>query len=30
MQGRWHVCGLYLPEDVLQKVYSGNAKRLLG
>ena len=30
MQGRWHVCGLYLPDDVLKNVYSGNAKRLLG
>jgi len=30
MQGRWHVCGLYLPDDVLKNVYSGNANRLLG
>lgn len=28
-QGRWHVCGLYLPDDVLQKVYHDNASRLL-
>lgn len=28
-QGRWHVCGLYLPDDVLKKVYSENAKRIL-
>jgi predicted TIM-barrel fold metal-dependent hydrolase len=28
-QGRWHVCGLYLPEDVLEKVYFRNAERLL-
>lgn len=28
-QGRWHVCGLYLPDDVLRKVYSGNAKSVL-
>ena len=28
-QGRWHVHGLYLPEDVLQAVYRGNALRLL-
>jgi predicted TIM-barrel fold metal-dependent hydrolase len=28
-QGRWHVHGLYLPDDVLKKVYSGNAKRVL-
>jgi len=29
-QGRWYVCGLYLPEDVLKKVYFENAKRVLG
>jgi len=29
MQGRWYVCGLYLPEDVLKKVYSENAKKVL-
>jgi predicted TIM-barrel fold metal-dependent hydrolase len=29
MQGRWHVHGLYLPEDVLEKVYSQNAERIL-
>ena len=29
-QGRWYVCGLYLPDDVLKKVYSENAKRVLG
>lgn len=28
-QGRWHVCGLYLSDDVLEKVYSGNAKKIL-
>jgi predicted TIM-barrel fold metal-dependent hydrolase len=28
LQGRWHVCGLYLPQDVLQKVYNGNAARI--
>ncbi|MBN2388326.1 MAG: amidohydrolase family protein [Anaerolineales bacterium] len=28
-QGRWHVHGLYLPDDVLEKVYFGNAARLL-
>lgn len=28
-QGRWHVCGLYLPEDVLKKVYRENAERVL-
>jgi predicted TIM-barrel fold metal-dependent hydrolase len=30
MQGRWHVHGLYLPEDVLVKVYFRNAERILG
>jgi predicted TIM-barrel fold metal-dependent hydrolase len=29
-QGRWFIYGLSLPEDVLEKVYSGNAKRILG
>ncbi|HET9590596.1 MAG TPA: amidohydrolase family protein [Anaerolineales bacterium] len=29
-QGRWYVCGLYLPDDVLKKVYAENAKRVLG
>jgi predicted TIM-barrel fold metal-dependent hydrolase len=29
MQGRWHVHGLYLPEDVLEKVYYRNAERVL-
>lgn len=28
-QGRWHVHGLYLPEDVLKKVYHENAIRVL-
>jgi uncharacterized protein len=27
--GEWKVYGLHLPDDVLQQVYSGNAKRLL-
>jgi predicted TIM-barrel fold metal-dependent hydrolase len=30
LQGRWHVCGLYLPDDVLRKVYHDNAARLFG
>lgn len=30
LQGRWHVCGLYLPDDVLAKVYFRNAERLFG
>jgi predicted TIM-barrel fold metal-dependent hydrolase len=29
MQGRWHVHGLYLPGDVLEKVYNLNARRIL-
>jgi len=29
LQGRWYVCGLYLPEDILKKVYAENARRVL-
>jgi predicted TIM-barrel fold metal-dependent hydrolase len=29
-QGRWQIYGLGLPDSILQKVYSGNAARLLG
>jgi predicted TIM-barrel fold metal-dependent hydrolase len=29
LQGVWRVYGLYLPEDVLKKVYQTNAKKLL-
>ncbi len=29
LQGRWFVCGLYLPDDVLRNVYRRNASRLL-
>jgi predicted TIM-barrel fold metal-dependent hydrolase len=29
MQGRWNVCGLHLPDDVLEKVYFRNAERIL-
>ena len=29
-QGRWYVCGLYLPDEVLRKVYAENARRVLG
>jgi predicted TIM-barrel fold metal-dependent hydrolase len=29
LQGRWFIHGLYLPDDVLQKVYSKNAERLI-
>ena len=26
VQGRWYVCGLYLPEDILKKIYSEQKK----
>jgi hypothetical protein len=29
-QGRWRIYGLGLPENILRKVYYGNAERLLG
>lgn len=28
-QGRWRIYGLYLPDDVLEKVYSSNAERIV-
>ncbi len=28
--GRWYIYGLYLPDDVLEKVYRLNAERVLG
>jgi predicted TIM-barrel fold metal-dependent hydrolase len=28
-QGRWHVHGLFLPDDILEKVYHRNAQRIL-
>jgi predicted TIM-barrel fold metal-dependent hydrolase len=28
-QGRWHIYGLYLPDDVLEKVYYKNAERVI-
>jgi predicted TIM-barrel fold metal-dependent hydrolase len=28
-QGRWRIYGIYLPDDVLEKVYRSNAKRIL-
>ncbi len=28
-QGRWYAYGLYLPDEVLQKVYFSNAERLI-
>lgn len=29
LQGRWHVYGLYLPDEVLEKIYFRNAERIL-
>jgi predicted TIM-barrel fold metal-dependent hydrolase len=29
LQGRWNIYGLYLPDEVLYKVYQGNARRVL-
>ena len=29
-QGRWYVYGLYLPDEVLEKVYYRNAQRIFG
>jgi predicted TIM-barrel fold metal-dependent hydrolase len=29
-QGRWNIYGLYLPDEVLRRVYRANALRLLG
>ena len=29
-QGRWMIYGLYLPDDVLEKIYNKNALKLLG
>ncbi len=29
-QGRWQIYGLGLPEEILRKVYYGNAERVLG
>jgi predicted TIM-barrel fold metal-dependent hydrolase len=28
-QGRWRIYGLYLPDDVLKKIYFQNAERVL-
>ncbi len=28
-QGRWHVCGLHLPDEVLKQIYFENARRIL-
>lgn len=29
-QGRWYIYGLFLPDEVLEKIYYRNAERLLG
>lgn len=28
-QGRWRICGMFLPDDVLEKVYYKNAERVI-
>lgn len=28
-QGRWHIYGLFLPDDVLEKIYFNNAQRVM-
>lgn len=28
-QGRWYVCGLFLPDEVLRPVYADNARRII-
>jgi hypothetical protein len=28
-QGRWYVHGMYLPDDVLKKIYRENAMKVL-
>ena len=28
-QGRWRIHGLFLPEDVLEKIYFRNAERII-
>ena len=28
-QGRWKIYGIYLPDDVLEKVYYKNAQKLI-
>ena len=30
LQGRWMIYGVYLPDDVLEKIYNGNALKILG
>ena len=28
-QGRWRICGVFLPDDVLEKIYYRNAERII-
>lgn len=30
LQGRWMIYGVHLPDEVLEKIYNGNALRILG
>ncbi len=30
LQGRWNIYGIYLPDEVLEKVYHKNAEKVLG
>jgi predicted TIM-barrel fold metal-dependent hydrolase len=30
LQGRWRIYGLYLPDEVLEKIYNKNALKILG
>ena len=30
LQGRWMIYGLYLPDNVLEKIYNKNAQKILG
>ncbi len=30
LQGRWMIYGLYLPDEVLEKIYNKNAQKILG
>ena len=30
LQGRWNIYGLHLPDEVLEKIYNGNALKILG
>ena len=30
LQGRWMIYGVYLPDDVLEKIYNSNAQKIFG